>query len=194
MPPAFTLQNTIMKFLIHLPLQNSFAPARIPKPPFVFLRSADHGGLHILDGKELSAEELNAKADAIFRSRYEWPSKLKPSVKALIGTESPAPASDEDQAPTLTQKEQEDWILSKAEEILAARLAFPETPPAAPSLPEVESEPEMPVAEETPPPAPASVELETPVETPAADETEVPPPVEETPKAKPGRPKKVIAP
>jgi hypothetical protein len=162
-----------MKFLIHLPPQKPFAPAKIRKPPFEFIRSAQHGNLHILDGRELSAEEVNQLADSIFRSKFQWDYAVKPSIRVLIPDNSATDETVQDAGggeggETLTV-DQENWILAKAEAILQRRTAPPVTPTEAPVI-------ETPEREET-------AHEAAPETTPEA---------EEKPKNKGGRPKKAV--
>jgi hypothetical protein len=117
-----------MKFLIHLPVKSGYASSKTGKPPLVFERSAQHGGRHILFGRELSAEEVNEVADKVFRPKFAPPPQRRPSITVVL--DGVAPVFEEETEggsvetggePELTEQEREDWILNRAEEILKRR-------------------------------------------------------------------------
>jgi hypothetical protein len=129
-----------MKFLIHLPPQKPFAPVKVRKPPFEFVRSPEHGNLHILDGREMTAEEVNQIADKVFRPKWNWDHSMKPSIRVLIDAEAET-AETETTASQVTDEERDNWILAKAEEILQRR--------TAPPPPVVTEETDLPLETET---------------------------------------------
>jgi len=116
-----------MKLIIHLPPQDSYAPPVITRGKITFERSAAHGGLHVLEGREMDAEEFNRRVESILRPKFDYPWKLKPLVKVL-DADPPAPApADSESGPGYEEMspEQEDMILAAAETILQKRKGAP---------------------------------------------------------------------
>lgn len=167
-----------MKFLIQLPLQTPYAPATIRRGALVFQRSEQFGRLHLLNGRELTAEEVNEVADNVFRG-VSWPTKLQPSIRVVVDSVESDTAPAESEADEMTEGQKE-WILAAAEKILA------EQRKPKPKKPEAETPVDAGADEAT------GETVETPVE---AGETEAPVETEASAKpAKRGRPPKPAKP
>lgn len=74
-----------LQFLIHFPAQSRHANARIGD----FYRSAEHGNLHVYNGRTLTREEFEKVQAKLFGSDHL---PLRPLVK-IIETDEPAVAS-----------------------------------------------------------------------------------------------------